>query len=256
MKTFGGLLLAVGGGMVLIMIVWASIIGFYTSDVPALAVLGVGGLVLGGIGRIMMSGSERTPHVPGSAQALAVSSSSASPPALVGATAFARSASDPSTPPGQLAELAHQHPQLRSAIAANPSAYPGLLIWLGALGDADVDAVLATRRAEGELRAEAENSATDPARLAEIAYSHPELRTAIATNANCYPALGEWIAQAAGSSAPNTVTIEPSTHVELDRGFWTVPNIVNVCAIALVSIVGGWVGLGIMDAFATAFRGY
>src|SRR3954462_9707276 len=56
-------------------------------------------------------------------------------------------ASDPTTPAAVLGQLATSHPQLRSTIAANPSAYPDLLVWLGQLGDPQVDAVLRARAA-------------------------------------------------------------------------------------------------------------
>ena len=55
-------------------------------------------------------------------------------------------AADPLTPPAQLATLAHQHAELRPAIAANPAAYEGLLEWLGGLGEPAVDAALAQRK--------------------------------------------------------------------------------------------------------------
>ena len=43
-------------------------------------------------------------------------------------------ASDPATPPSELAELAERHPELRAAIAANPAAYPGLREWIAQNG--------------------------------------------------------------------------------------------------------------------------
>jgi len=57
----------------------------------------------------------------------------------------AQQAADPTTPAAVLATLATEVPQLRATIAANPSAYPGLLEWLGQLGDPAVDAVLRAR---------------------------------------------------------------------------------------------------------------
>ena len=43
-------------------------------------------------------------------------------------------ASDPATPPAELAELAERHPELRAAIAANPAAYPALREWIAQNG--------------------------------------------------------------------------------------------------------------------------
>ncbi|HEX3680297.1 MAG TPA: hypothetical protein VHU90_11295, partial [Galbitalea sp.] len=54
-------------------------------------------------------------------------------------------ASDPETPQATLADLAYDHPELRSAIALNPSTYSGLLKWLGELRDPEVDAALSVR---------------------------------------------------------------------------------------------------------------
>jgi len=58
-----------------------------------------------------------------------------------------RAAMDPGTPAAELAELAHHHEELRPLVAANPTAYPGLLEWLGSLGDAAIDAAIASRPA-------------------------------------------------------------------------------------------------------------
>lgn len=54
-------------------------------------------------------------------------------------------ASNPSTPLETLARIAAEVPDLRPAIAENPSTYPALLDWLDRLGDSDVDAALARR---------------------------------------------------------------------------------------------------------------
>ncbi|MFP7695754.1 hypothetical protein [Trueperella sp. LYQ143] len=62
---------------------------------------------------------------------------------------FAALAADPQTPLETLHYIAAQYPQLRPAIALNPSTYPALLEWLGQLGDPTVDAALAQRGSEG-----------------------------------------------------------------------------------------------------------
>ncbi|GAA1751600.1 hypothetical protein [Aeromicrobium alkaliterrae] len=54
-------------------------------------------------------------------------------------------ASDPTISQAELADLVQNHPQARAAAAANPQAYPGMLEWLGQLGDPEVDAALAQR---------------------------------------------------------------------------------------------------------------
>jgi hypothetical protein len=59
----------------------------------------------------------------------------------------AQQASDPATPAEVLAAIAEHRPDLRPLVAGNPTAYPGLLDWLGQLGDPAVDAALAGRAA-------------------------------------------------------------------------------------------------------------
>lgn len=54
-------------------------------------------------------------------------------------------AQDPTTPWAELHELAQNYPGLRPHVARNPNTYPDLLNWLGSLGDAAVDAALASR---------------------------------------------------------------------------------------------------------------
>lgn len=58
---------------------------------------------------------------------------------------LAAQASDPGTPLETLAWIAGEHPELRAAIAENPSTYPDLLTWLEALGQPDVDEALNRR---------------------------------------------------------------------------------------------------------------
>ena len=57
----------------------------------------------------------------------------------------AQQAADPSTPGQVLADIAALRPDLRPHVAANPSAYPGLLTWLAELGEPAVDAALRAR---------------------------------------------------------------------------------------------------------------
>ncbi|WP_155293367.1 variant leucine-rich repeat-containing protein [Rhodococcoides fascians] len=56
-------------------------------------------------------------------------------------------ASDPNTPAAELFEIATNSPELRAVVASNPSTYDDLVVWLGKLGDPDVDAALVRRRA-------------------------------------------------------------------------------------------------------------
>ncbi|GAA1738339.1 hypothetical protein GCM10009809_36820 [Isoptericola hypogeus] len=58
----------------------------------------------------------------------------------------AAQALDPTTPLADLARIVQESPHLRPHVASNPSTYPALLDWLGALGDPAVDAALRARR--------------------------------------------------------------------------------------------------------------
>ena len=115
-------------------------------------------------------------------------------------------AADPNTPLADLAALAHEHPAVRAAVAANPSTYPDLLAWLGGLGDPDVDAAIAARATANpdEITADAIKAAdptTSQIDLSALAHAHPELRAAIAANPNAYDDLHTWIAE---NPAPTT----------------------------------------------------
>ncbi|MBC7289900.1 MAG: hypothetical protein H5T83_01015 [Actinotalea sp.] len=70
-------------------------------------------------------------------------------------------AADPATPPQVLADIAALRADLRPVVALNPAAYPGLLDWLGSLGEPGVDTAL-RRRAEAAYGASA-GAAPSPA---------------------------------------------------------------------------------------------
>lgn len=58
----------------------------------------------------------------------------------------AEQAADPATSAHTLAQIVQDAPELRAAVASNPTTYPALLEWLGQLGDPDVDAALKSRQ--------------------------------------------------------------------------------------------------------------
>lgn len=83
--------------------------------------------------------------------AAGVDSTQVLPPVQGGADAAgpgwtAAHALDPGTPLADLARIVQEAPHLRPHVASNPSTYPALLDWLGALGDPAVDAALRSRR--------------------------------------------------------------------------------------------------------------
>lgn len=74
-----------------------------------------------------------------------------------------REAQDPATPPGRLAELAQADRGTWTAIVFNPSAYDGLLQWLGERGDPTVNAALQARASHAaSLQPPAPSSAVPP----------------------------------------------------------------------------------------------
>ncbi len=68
-------------------------------------------------------------------------------PEPVAIHARAAEAANPETPAQELFDIASNVPELRAAVAANPSTYPDLVTWLGQLGDPAVDAALKARNA-------------------------------------------------------------------------------------------------------------
>lgn len=53
---------------------------------------------------------------------------------------------NPQLDAARLADIARDHPQHRAAVAVHPQAYPGLLEWLGSLGDPEVNQAIANRQ--------------------------------------------------------------------------------------------------------------
>ncbi|CAM3748060.1 DUF7937 domain-containing protein [Isoptericola cucumis] len=85
----------------------------------------------------------------GAGGAAGVDSTQVLPPVPAEAAApgwTAAHALDPGTPLADLARIVQEAPHLRAHVASNPSTYPALLDWLGALGDPAVDAALRSRR--------------------------------------------------------------------------------------------------------------
>lgn len=85
-------------------------------------------------------------------------------------------AANPRTDLTELARLAHEHPDLRPVVASNPSAYEGLLEWLGAIGDPAVNAALAARSAAPGVAASGWH---EPARDLPLRWGTYEIRYGI-----------------------------------------------------------------------------
>lgn len=211
MKAVGGLLIAVGIILGIIVAVWTRGIGFYQHELPAIAVLGIlafGG-IFGGIalhrnaspnGRTPTASAWRPPLVP--EEATVPISSTIEPSVQLDADLSAE----------DLARLAAERPDLWHAIAAHPQCYPALSTWIAepSAGQAPTSVGVeihdelepapisaASEVVEDEAwtaaRTTAEDPGAEPADLASIAQHYPDLRAAVAQNPAAYPELREWI---------------------------------------------------------------
>ncbi|MEJ1229652.1 MAG: hypothetical protein WDM88_01890 [Galbitalea sp.] len=146
-----GVIGAVGAGLIIISIITGNLQSLvYPSIVTIAPVIPVVAGVIMVIRARNLAAAERQ-SVDVSAPAIRATTSSAAVPAsAVLATSsstedLSAQAADPTTPLATLADLAYDHPELRPAIAANPSTYPDLLEWLGGLDDPAVAKALASR---------------------------------------------------------------------------------------------------------------
>ncbi len=127
----------------------------------------------------------------------------------------AQQAADPSTPGETLAAIAADRPDLRPALASNPATYPGLLEWLGNLGDPAVDEALRARSAPAAPTAvvpqapPAEPSPAVPEPTAPVApevppsgYQPPAAAGGYVPPATSVPPAGEWSTAAGGAYPP------------------------------------------------------
>lgn len=173
-------------------------------------------------------------------------------------------AADPATPLVELAALAHEHPQVRAIVAANPSAYPDLLDWLAALGDPEVDAALASRTAGADVSTgmlRASDPATPQEELAQLAYGHPELRATIAANPNAYDDLRAWIAENDSSEVPGATTTvhAPRTRTEADAATPAAapapkaPRAILGLTAAQLALIAGALVLGLVAAGSVVY---
>lgn len=80
-------------------------------------------------------------------------------------------AASPATSAELLAKIAYERPDLRAVVAANPSAYPELLTWLGSFGDPAIDAAVRSRGGAGPQGLPQQASAQQPG--AQPGYPQP-----------------------------------------------------------------------------------
>ncbi|MEO8527519.1 MAG: hypothetical protein ABI435_00405 [Pseudolysinimonas sp.] len=125
---------------------------------------------------------------------------------------------DPALTAGELAKVAAERSDLWDAVASHPNSYQDLRTWIadrraaertqehdGApAAEVTPDSVpISITVVEDDKTADARRRAADPAMthvdLADIAHRYPGLRSVVAENPSCYPALRDWIASAGKS---------------------------------------------------------
>lgn len=119
-------------------------------------------------------------------------------------------ASDPATSPSVLAQIAYERPDLRAAVAANPSAYPELLTWLEGFSDPAVNAAIAARRA-AQAGTSAPTAPVDPTASADHA---PPAGFSQEANqqASPYGQQGEYAARGRGPGAAYEQQVQNFAH--------------------------------------------
>lgn len=149
-------------------------------------------------------------------------------------------AADPRTPAAVLFEIASSSPELRPAIAANPSTYDDLVTWLEALGDPAVDAALDRRDAGqfGLLGPEPE-----PATETFIS-SGPEARSSgdLVQPSAPRPAVPQFaVPQPNPGYGPTGVPLLPGGFRPAGAGIRVAARFIDFAILAVVSVVGGMI---------------
>ena len=148
-------------------------------------------------------------------------------------------AADPRTPAAVLFEIASSSPELRPAIAANPSTYDDLVTWLGALGDPAVDAAL-DRRAVGQfdLLGPEPEPATEPATETFISNA-PESRSGSGPVQLAAPPPA--VPQPDPGYGPTGVPLRPGGFRPAGAGIRVAARFIDFAILAVVSVVGGMI---------------
>ena len=152
---------------------------------------------------------------------------------------MAGAARNPATDPETLRQIAFHYPELRPVVAANPSAYEGLLDWLGALNDPEINTALQQRDQSQSDRTEVIPAASGEPSGAPIfapAEPRPGLSAQDAVNAQVAQSsaspLAGWETPAHGVGA--TV---PATQPRRSKGMKIALISLVVLALALVALV-------------------
>ncbi|WP_314675717.1 RDD family protein [uncultured Rhodococcus sp.] len=144
-------------------------------------------------------------------------------------------AADPRTPAAVLFEIASSSPELRPAIAANPSTYDDLVTWLEALGDPAVDAAL-DRRAAGQFGL----LGPEPEPATETFISNaPESRSGSGPVQLAAPPPA--VPQPNPGYAPTGVPLPPGGFRPAGVGIRVAARFIDFAILAVVSVVGGMI---------------
>ena len=149
-------------------------------------------------------------------------------------------AADPRTPAAVLFEIASSSPELRPAIAANPSTYDDLVTWLEALGDPAVDAAL-DRRAAGQFGLLGPEP--EPASETFIS-SGPEARSSgdLVQPSAPRPAVPQFaVPQPNPGYGPTGVPLLPGGFRPAGAGIRVAARFIDFAILAVVSVVGGMI---------------
>ncbi|MBO8146602.1 RDD family protein [Rhodococcus erythropolis] len=151
-------------------------------------------------------------------------------------------AADPRTPAAVLFEIASSSPELRPAIAANPSTYDDLVTWLEALGDPAVDAAL-DRRAAGQFGLLGPEPEPEPATETFIS-SGPEARSSgdLVQPSAPRPAVPQFaVPQPNPGYGPTGVPLLPGGFRPAGAGIRVAARFIDFAILAVVSVVGGMI---------------
>lgn len=168
-------------------------------------------------------------------------------------------AADPRTPAAVLFEIASSSPELRPAIAANPSTYDDLVTWLEALGDPAVDAAL-DRRTAGQFGLVGHEPDPEPATEMFIS-SAPESRSSGAPVHSAVPQLPVpqlAVPQPNPGYVPTGVPLLPGGFRPAGTGIRVAARFIDFAILGVVSVVGGMISTATLgsafdfDAYRTS----
>jgi len=163
-------------------------------------------------------------------------------------------AGDPRTPAAVLFEIASSSPELRPAIAANPSTYDDLVTWLEALGDPAVDEAL-DRRAAGQFGLPEPEPEPEPEPATETFTSNTPESGCDPVQLSAPPLA---VPHPNPGYAPTDVPLRPGGLRPAGAGIRVAARFIDFAILAVVSVVGGMISTATLgngfdfDAYRTS----